>query len=197
MFFAYHILILKSLEVDARHTTTVSSVSLIPTENSAGVHNEYMALEYLPIMAQASTPKPPRLLAAPSNPSWLPITKPVSGSRVALLSSAALRLRDQEPFLPGEDVSYRLVPSDSKASEIVVDHHSRIGPVPRRNPEIVFPMAALANLVTRGVVGGLSPVHVAFKGGVRQHQEVETKLAPGIARELKQAGVDLALLIPY
>jgi hypothetical protein len=41
MFFAYHILILKSLKVDARHTTTVSSVSLIPTENSAGVHNEY------------------------------------------------------------------------------------------------------------------------------------------------------------
>jgi D-proline reductase (dithiol) PrdB len=156
-----------------------------------------MALEYLPIMAQASAPKPPRVLAAPSKPSWLPTKKPVSESRIALVTSAALRLRDQEPFLPGEDASYRLVPSDSKPSQIVIDHHSRIGPVPRQDPEIVFPMAALVNLVKQGVAGDLSPVHVSFKGGLRQHQEVETRLAPAIARELKQAEVDLALLVPY
>jgi len=156
-----------------------------------------MAFEYLPIMAQASAPKPPRVLAAPSKRSWSPTTKPVSESRVAILTSAALRLRSQEPFLPGEDVSYRLVPSDAKSDEIVIDHHSRIGTVPRQDPEIVFPMEALTNLAERRVIGDLSPVHVSFKGGVRRHQEVETQLAPAIGRELKQARVDLALLVPY
>lgn len=154
-----------------------------------------MALEYLPIMAQSSAPKPPRVLVSPSNPSWFPTTKRANESRVALLTSAALRLNHQAPFAPGEDLSYRLIPSGSKASDIVIDHHSRIGPVPRQDPEIVFPMTALANLAARGVVGSLSQFHVSFKGGIRRHSEVETALA--IVRDLKAAGVDLALLVPY
>ena len=156
-----------------------------------------MALEYLPIMAQSSAPKPPRILASPSKPRGHNRPEPVSESRVALLTSAALRLNRQEPFAPAEDLTYRLIPSDSKASEIVIDHHSRIGPVPRQNPEIVFPMAALASLAKKQIMGSLSPVHVSFMGGIRRHQEVENELAPAIARELKQAGVDLALLVPY
>ena len=156
-----------------------------------------MPLEYLPIMAQSSPAKPPRVLVAPSNRSWCTVKKPVNQSRVALLTSAALRLNRQEPFAPGEDLSYRLIPSDSKPSAIVIDHHSRIGPVPRQNPEIVFPMAALASLAAKQIVGSLSPIHVSFMGGIRRHQEVENELAPAIARELKQADVDLALLVPY
>ncbi|MGB7792907.1 MAG: selenoprotein B, partial [Terrimicrobiaceae bacterium] len=124
-------------------------------------------------------------------------SKPVSQSRVALLTSAALRLNLQEPFVAGEDLTYRLIPSDSEASEIVIDHHSRIGPVPRQNPEIVFPMAALATLAAKQIIGSLSPIHVSFMGGVRRHHEVENELAPAIARKLKQADVDLALLVPY
>jgi D-proline reductase (dithiol) PrdB len=156
-----------------------------------------MAFEYLPVMAQSSAPKPPRILASPSKPAWSQPSKPVSESRVALLTSAALRLNRQEPFAPAEDLTYRLIPSDSNPSEIVIDHHSRIGPVPRQNPEIVFPMAALRSLVEKQIVGSLSPIHVSFMGGVRRHHEVENELAPAIARELKQAAVDLALLVPY
>jgi D-proline reductase (dithiol) PrdB len=151
-----------------------------------------MALEYLPIMAQ-----PPRVLVTPSKPSWFPVAKPVNQSRVALLTSAALRLADQQPFATNEDLTYRLIPSNSKASEIVIDHHSRIGPVPRQDPEIVFPMAALASLAARQVVGSLSAFHVSFKGGLPRHQEVENQLAPAIVGELQRAGVDLALLVPY
>lgn len=156
-----------------------------------------MALEYLPIMARSATPKPPRVLVSSSMPSWLPVAKPVKESRVALLTSAALRLTHQQPFASGEDLSYRLIPSDSNASEIVIDHHSRIGPVPRQNPEIVFPMAALASLAAKQIVGSLSPIHVSFMGGIRRYQEVENDLAPAMGRELKQADVDLALLVPY
>ena len=156
-----------------------------------------MALEYLPIMAQSSPAKPPRVLVAPANRSWCTVKKPVNQSRVALLTSAALRLNRQEPFAPAEDLSYRLIPSHSKPNTIVIDHHSRIGPVPRQNPEIVFPMAALVSLAAQQIVGSLSPIHVSFMGGIRRYQEVENELAPAIARELKQADVDLALLVPY
>jgi D-proline reductase (dithiol) PrdB len=156
-----------------------------------------MPFQYLPIMAQNSAPKPPRVLVSPSKPTWCPIAKPVSESRVALLSSAALRLANQEPFIPREDLSYRRVPSDPAAGEIVIDHHSGIGRVPKLDPEIVFPRTALAELAKRGIVGSPAPFHFSFMGGVRRQQEIENQLAPAIVNDLKQARVDLALLVPY
>ncbi|HEX5022714.1 MAG TPA: hypothetical protein VFX54_18745, partial [Candidatus Binatia bacterium] len=103
-----------------------------------------MPFEYLPIMAHNSAPKPPRGLATPTRHAWYPITKPLSELRVGLLSSAALRLTNQEPFIPREDLSYRRVPSDPGSGTIIIDHHSGIGTVPKQDPEIVFPRTALA-----------------------------------------------------
>ncbi len=156
-----------------------------------------MPFQYLPVMARNSAPKPPRVLVSPSKPAWCAITKPLRESRVALLSSAALRLAHQEPFIPREDFSYRRVPSEVNAGEIVIDHHSGIGRVPKQDPEIVFPRTALANLCARGVIGSLAPFHFSFMGGLRDHGKIENELAPAIASELKQAQVDLALLVPY
>lgn len=156
-----------------------------------------MPLEYLPIMAKNSAPKPPRVLVSPSKPAWCPIAKPVSESRVALLSSAALRLANQEPFIPREDLSYRRVPSDPNAGEIIIDHHSGIGRVPKQDPEIVFPRTALARLAEKKTIGALAPFHFSFMGGVRRQQEIENQLALAIANDLRQAQVNLALLVPY
>jgi D-proline reductase (dithiol) PrdB len=156
-----------------------------------------MAFEYLPVMAQASVPNPPRIPVAPSKLAWSLMKKPLSESRLALLSSAALRLANQQPFAPKEDLSYRLLPSDPAAGEIVIDHHSGIGRVPRQDPEIVFPRTALAELAKDGTIASVSPIHVSFMGGLRRHKEIESDLAPGIAKELQKAAVDLALLVPY
>jgi len=156
-----------------------------------------MPFEYLPMMAQNSAPKPARVLVAPSKAAWCPIEKPASQSRIALLSSAALRLANQEPFIPREDLSYRRVPSDPGDGEIIIDHHSGIGRVPKQDPEIVFPRTALANLAARKEVGSVASFHFSFMGGVRQPQKIENDLAPAIASDLKQAQVDLALLVPY
>ncbi|HEY7555740.1 MAG TPA: hypothetical protein VIH18_13115 [Candidatus Binatia bacterium] len=156
-----------------------------------------MPFEYLPIMAANAAPKPPRQLVAPSKPAWCPVKLPVNESRVALLSSAALRLTNQEPFIPREDLSYRRVPSDPGAGELVIDHHSGIGTVPRQDPEMVFPRTALAALVRKGVVGKLASFHISVMGGVRRQKEIETELAPAIAQDLISAQVDLALLVPY
>jgi D-proline reductase (dithiol) PrdB len=156
-----------------------------------------MPLDYLPVMAQNTAPKPPRVLAMPSVPAWEPIIKPLNESRVALLTSAALRLAGQEPFVPREDLSYRRVPSDPAAGALIIDHHSGIGTVPKQDPEIIFPRTALAALAEDGTIGALAPFHYSFMGGVRAHKQIETELGPALADELAQAQVDLALLVPY
>jgi D-proline reductase (dithiol) PrdB len=155
-----------------------------------------MSFEYLPIMAQAGAPKPPRVLVPPSKQAWSPVTKPVNQSTIALLSSAALRLPDQEPFVPREDLSYRRIPADA-AGAFIIDHHSGIGRVPKQDPEIVFPRTALASLAQHGTIGEISPFHFSFMGGVRRPQEIEHELATAIADDLKKMAVDLALLVPY
>ena len=156
-----------------------------------------MSLEYLPIMAQAGAPKPPRVLVSPSKQAWSPITKPVNQSTIALLSSAALRLQDQEPFVPREDLSYRRIPADPAAGTVIIDHHSGIGRIPKHDPEIVFPRTALASLAQRAIIGAISPFHFSFMGGVRRAREIEEELAPAIAADLEKMAVDLALLVPY
>jgi len=156
-----------------------------------------MPLEYLPIMAQNSAPKPPRVLVSPSKPAWCPITKPANESKVALLSSAALRLANQQPFIPREDFGYRRVPSDPNAGEIIIDHHSGIGRVPKQDPEIVFPRTALALSAEKKTIGAFAPFHFSFMGGLREHGKIENELAPALVTELKRAEVDLALLVPY
>jgi hypothetical protein len=156
-----------------------------------------MPFDYLAVMARNSARKEPRELVASSKSAWCPVKKPLNQSRVALLTSAALRLASQEPFIPREDVSYRLVPSDPGTGEIIIDHHSGIGRVPKQDPEIIFPRTALAALARKGVVGSLSPFHVSVMGGVRRQKEIEGELAPTIAGELTKFEVDLALLVPY
>ena len=69
--------------------------------------------------------------------------------------------------------------------------------MPKQDPEIVFPRTALANLQKRGIVGSLAPFHFSFMGGLRDHGKIENELATAIANDLKQAQVDLALLVPY
>ena len=156
-----------------------------------------MPFDYLAVMARNSARKEPRELIACSKPAWCPVKKPLNQSRVALLTSAALRLASQKPFIPREDVSYRLVPSDPATGEIIIDHHSGIGRVPKQDPEIVFPRTALSALAGKGVVGSLSPFHVSVMGGVRRQKEIEEELAPIIAGELTRFEVDLTLLVPY
>jgi D-proline reductase (dithiol) PrdB len=156
-----------------------------------------MPFQYLPVMAANAAPKPPRELVLPSKRAWCSVRKDLRSARVALLTSAALRLAHQQPFIPREDLSYRLVAADADAGEITIDHHSGIGKVPKQDPEIVFPRSALATLIKRGAVGASAPYHISFMGGVRRQREIEAELAPAIAQELAKQSVDLALLVPY
>ena len=156
-----------------------------------------MSLDYLPIMAEAGAPKPPRVLVLPSKQAWSPVTEPIKQSTIALLSSAALRLEDQEPFVPRQDLSYRRIPADPGAGRMIIDHHSGIGRIPKQDPEIVFPRTALASLAQQGIIGASSPFHFSFMGGVRRAQDIEDDLAPAIAADLKKMAVNLALLVPY
>jgi hypothetical protein len=156
-----------------------------------------VALHYLDFVGLASETRPARRVAASAAPAWTPMRTPVARARVALLSSAAVRLHDQPPFQPPEDTSYRAVPIAAPAGQLRLDHTSPVGTDARRDLEIVLPRRALRDLAEQGVIGGVAPACYTFVGGTRLHAQVEQELAPALAGQLAEAGVDLALLAPY
>ncbi len=117
-----------------------------------------MPLDYLPIMARRNAI--PRKLVQPARLAWYPAVRSPATSRVALLTSAAIRRAGQPNYMLPDDVSYRIVPADPAVTDLKLDHRSPVGTDARRDPEIVFPRNALMALANRGLVGSLLCIKV-------------------------------------
>ena len=145
-------------------------------------------LQFFPCMESDSAP-------------WSPLSKPLSQATAAIVTTAGLHLRDDKPFNrdhPGGESTYRVIPSDSDAADIVQSHFS-IGfdrTAIYRDINITFPMDRVRELAERGVIGAVAPNHYSFMGALRDCTVVAEQTGPEVARRLKAEGVDLVLLTP-
>ena len=119
---------------------------------------------------------------------------PLNERRVALISSAGLRRRDDRPFLVGAS-DYRILPID-KRDEIIQDHlnasHDRTGYLEDLNT--IFPLERLAELATAGEIGSVADYHYSFMGATRADKfEPEVRRLAGV---LRADHVDAVVLCP-
>ncbi len=123
--------------------------------------------------------------------------KPLPACRLALVTTAGLHRRADRPFGPG-DQTYRVIPADTPALDIVQSHTSLgFDRVPiMRDLNISFPIDRLRELVARGELGGLAPTHYSFMGAQRELGRVERETGPEVGRRLRDEGVDLAFITP-
>jgi D-proline reductase (dithiol) PrdB len=123
--------------------------------------------------------------------------KPLAACRLAIVTTAGLHVRADRPFGPG-DQTYRVIPSDTPARDIVQSHTS-IGfdrvPI-MHDVNISFPIDRLRELVARGDLGGLGPFHYSFMGAQRETGRIARETGPEVARRLAADGVDVALITP-
>jgi hypothetical protein len=135
---------------------------------------------------------------------WTPLSKPLCEARVALVSSAALALRDDTPFdQEGEwrnpwwgDPSFRVLPRDTRTGD-ATSHHLHIDTsVPERDLDSVMPLARLAELESEGFVGSSAPSHYSFMGYILKPKELLERSAPAMIEGMKREDVDAALLVP-
>jgi D-proline reductase (dithiol) PrdB len=121
--------------------------------------------------------------------------KPLGERRVALISTAGLHKRGDRPFRPG-DGSYRVIPADTAANELVMSHISvnfdRTGF--QQDMNVVFPIDRLRELVAEGSVGAMASVHYSFMGAFPP--AAAEPHAQHLAGLLKADKVDAALLVP-
>lgn len=130
---------------------------------------------------------------------FTPLSRPVSQSRVALLTTAGAHLDDQEPFhveTVAGDHTFRLLPDDLDPGRLRFSHTHYVTSSARQDPNVVFPLARLHELVERGRVGSAAPFHVGMMGFNPDPTGVADELAPAVAAMLIETEVDLAILVP-
>jgi len=120
---------------------------------------------------------------------------PLSERRVAIVSSAGLVRRGENPFR-GRDADYRAIPSDTRPEDLLISHISinfdRTGF--QEDWNVVFPLDRLRDLAGEGTIGSVADTHYSFMGATDPVQ-MESN-ARDVALRLKRDGVDAAILPP-
>jgi D-proline reductase (dithiol) PrdB len=135
---------------------------------------------------------------------WRPgafLNKPLSESKFALVTTAALHLPDQPAFDPnirGGDYSFRELPANVDLKQLKIAHRSsafdQTGAQKDRN--LVFPLDRFRELVSGGKVGALNHRHFSFMGSITRPGRLISETAPAVAELLRQDRVDAVYLLP-
>jgi D-proline reductase (dithiol) PrdB len=135
---------------------------------------------------------------------WIPLAKPLPQCTIALVSSAALVLNTDRPFdLQIErldpwfsDPSYRVLPGNTRTSEVQVCHLHINPQFAKQDLNCVMPLERLAELVGLGEVGGSAMSHYSYVGYTLRPERLLHETVPLIVARMKREGVDAVVLVP-
>ena len=127
---------------------------------------------------------------------WVVNDKPLSEKKVAIITTAGLNFREDHNF-EFVDSSYRALPRDLAATDILMTHASvnydRSGF--QEDINVVFPVDRFKELESEGVIGRLADVNYSFMGGGMLPDVYEANVRD-LAKLLKADGVDAAFIVP-
>ncbi len=132
---------------------------------------------------------------------WTPLKKPLSQSKLALVSSAGFVLPGQPLFdesIKGGDPSFREIPSGVDVKTLVETHRSQsFDPAGlQKDPNLAFPIDRVRELALSGRIGAVNHRHLSFMGSITAPGRLIRDTAPHAARLLAADRVDAALLLP-
>jgi D-proline reductase (dithiol) PrdB len=120
---------------------------------------------------------------------------PLAERRVAIVSSAGLMRRGDAPFRGG-DADYRVLPSDTRAPDLLMSHVSinfdRTGF--QEDWNVAFPLDRLHELGRDGAIGSVAATHYSFMGAT-DPVRMESN-ARELAGRLKSDRVNAVILAP-
>ncbi len=135
---------------------------------------------------------------------WSPLCKPLRQSKVALLSSAGIALKSDQPFdQEGErrnpwwgDPSYRVLPATAAEADVRL-YHLHIDPCPAmQDLNCLFPLARLKELEALGEIGAAAEQHFSIMGYILQPETLLRETAPAIIHDLRAERADVVVLVP-
>lgn len=132
---------------------------------------------------------------------WTPLQKPLSQSKIALLTTGGVHLKSDEPFDMEDkrgDPSYRRLPATVDPAELMITHIYYDHSDADEDINLVFPIDILRHYQQQGVLGSSATNFYSFMGHIEEpHLEtLINRTSKEVAGLLKQEGVDVALLVP-
>lgn len=132
---------------------------------------------------------------------WTPLKKPLSQSKMALVSSAGFVLPDQPHFdgsIKGGDPSFREIPSAVEVKTLVETHRSESFDHTglQKDPNVGFPIDRVRELAVSGRIGAVNHRHLSCMGSITAPDRLIHNTAPPAVRLLVEDQVDAALLVP-
>jgi D-proline reductase (dithiol) PrdB len=127
---------------------------------------------------------------------WTPIRIALSSARVLLISTSGVYTDEQEPFGLADDTSIRRIPTDWPTARLRANHFGYPVEYAREDPNCVFPIDRLRELVTARVIDGLTDNAITCMGGIYSQRRVRNELLPRILECADEERPDLAFLVP-
>jgi D-proline reductase (dithiol) PrdB len=129
-------------------------------------------------------------------PPWQPLRRPLSTSRLGLVASGGIYITGQVAFHYKDDMSWRVIPTDVKTTDLRATHFAYDLTDARQDPNVVFPIDTLRGLVSEGVIGTLAANAYTFMGGIYSARRVQQELAPQLLERLLAEYVEAVLFVP-
>lgn len=132
---------------------------------------------------------------------WAPFSRPLAKATIALVTTAGVHLKSQEPFDmddPDGDPSFRVLPCDARSEALTITHKYYDHSAADRDLNVVLPLDRLRELEAEGLIGGMAPFVYGFMGHIDgpHLKTLVERAAPDVARRLRGDGADAVVLTP-
>jgi len=125
---------------------------------------------------------------------YTPRFRELRDSVFALVSTAGVHLRSQEPYDINGDNSWRLIPGDVQAEQLMVTHDHYDHHDADQDINCIFPIDRLRELATEGVIAGVSDKHLGFMGYTQNMRDLYERAAPEMAKIISRSKADGVIL---
>jgi D-proline reductase (dithiol) PrdB len=132
---------------------------------------------------------------------WSPPRVPLAQASVALVTSAGVHLKRDQPFdmrNPDGDASFRAIPGDTALGDLTITHDYYDHRAADHDVNCVFSLERLRELAAARQIGRVAPRHIGTMGHILDTEErrLVTETAPAIARLLVDDRVDYVVAAP-
>ena len=129
-------------------------------------------------------------------PAWVPLSKPMSESRLGLIATGGVYAVGQTAFHYKDDTTYRAIPADVDTSTLRATHFAYDLTDARDDINVVFPIDGLRSLVADGTIGELGSHAYTLMGGIYSTRRVREELIPALVQRCLDDELDVVLLVP-
>ena len=123
---------------------------------------------------------------------YTPLKRDLKECRIALVSTSGAYVEGMQPFTDN-DLTFRLIPSDTDAKKIrFVPGHFDTAPG-AQDPNVMFPLDRLRELLSSGEIGKLSEQHISM-GLTTELRKLKEVVSWEIAEKLTKYRPDVVVL---